>query len=113
MDLKTLSLMYALISLATSGILIMQFIIYSRFEETKYWAIGSFLNAVAGILFMLRSEIPDFVSIFIAHIFIFFGHSMYIIGINLHPFRNRILILTKHLVFIRLILQVILRTVSK
>lgn len=88
MDLKTLSLMYSLISLTTSGILIMQFIIYSRFEETKYWAIGSFLNAVAGILFMLRSEIPDFVSIFIAHIFIFFGHSMYIIGINLHVNKN-------------------------
>lgn len=83
MDLKTLGIIYALICLAASGILILLYFVYARFQETKYWAIGSFLNAIAGILFALRSEIPDFVSIFVGHIFILTGHAFFIIGIKL------------------------------
>lgn len=83
MDLKTLGLMYGLISLFACGTLSILYSVYARFAETKYWAIGSFLNAIAGVLFSLRSEIPDFVSIFIAHIFILTGHAFFIIGTKL------------------------------
>lgn len=88
MDIKTLGFVYVLVSLATAGLLILQYFVISNFRETKYWAVGSILNAMAGTLFTLRGVATDFFSIYVAHVLVLSGHAFYIVGIRVHLLRE-------------------------
>ena len=63
MDLKTVVVMFSLINFTTGFLLVVLYLTFPRFLETKFWALGGLCFGISSTLISLRGVIPDVFSI--------------------------------------------------
>ena len=84
MDLKTVVVMFSLINFTTGFLLVVLYLTFPRFLETKFWALGGLCFGISSALISLRGVIPDVVSIAFANTLIFLSTVLHVIGIKIY-----------------------------